>query len=186
MNAWQIYGGIISIIGTGLMFWGSYIQAKIDQSFQNQVGGYVTEQKVFDAPNLAVLEINTLGNGTTSLKVRNIGKRPASDVKLIFTEDSVPSAFVSNLIPGAKEIPGSVDYVFPLHLFSGINLILKTPNSDLGYVDSLREVVRKYEIGEVALIPRFHLEYFDGQEKLTSPSYFLVINKNHQIYLGRD
>lgn len=186
MNAWQIVGGVISVLGTVFMLFGQHIQAKVDQIFQSKVEDYVADQKSFDAPNLAVLGINNHADGTALLKVKNIGKRPASDVKLIFTEDSVPSAFVSNLIPGAKEIPGSVDYVFTLHLFSGINLILKTPNSDNVYVTSLREVLRKYEVGEVALIPRFHLEYFDGQKKLTSPGYFLVINKNHQIYLGKD
>lgn len=186
MNAWQIAGGLMSVLGTILMLFGTHIQAKVDQIFQSKVEGYVADQKVFDAPNLAVLEIKTQGNGIASLKVRNIGKRPASNVKVIFTEDSVPSAFVSNLIPGAQEIPGSVDYVFPLHLFSGINLILKTPNSEAVYVNSLREVVRKYDDNEAVLIPRFFLEYFDGQKKIITPTYFLVLDKKHSIYLGKD
>lgn len=133
-----------------------------------------------------MLGINSQANGNALLRVKNNGKKPASNVKVIFTEDSVPSAFVSNLIPGAQEIPGSVDYVFPLHLFSGINLILKTSNSDSEHVASLREVLRKYEAGEVALIPRFYLEYFDGPKKVISPTYFLVINKNHLVSFGKD
>lgn len=176
----------MTVFGTIFMLFGDHIQSKLDQIFQNNLEAYVADQKVLDAPNLVVLGIKSEGDGIIWLKVKNNGKNTASNVKVIFTEDSVPSAFVSNLIAGAQEIPGSVDYVFPLHLFSGINLILKTPNSDSVYVNSLREVLRKYEVGEVALIPRFHLEYFDGQKKLTSPGYFLVINKNHQIYLGKD
>ena len=105
---------------------------------------------------------------------------------MIFTEDSVRSAFVSNLIPGSKEILGSVDYVFPLHLFSGINLILETQNSDSEHVTSLREIMRKYELGEVALIPRFYLEYFDGDKRVISLTYFLIINKGHPIYLDKN
>ncbi len=186
MNAWQICGGVISVLGTVLMLFGAHIQAKVDQIFQSKVEGYVADQKVFDAPNLIVLGINNQADGTTLLKVKNIGKRPAFKVKVIFTEDSVPNAFVSNLISGTQEIPGSVDYAFSLNIFSGINLMLKTPNLDPVYADSLREAIRKYEANEAILIPRFYLEYFDGQERIISPTYSLVIDKKHPIYLGKD
>lgn len=186
MNAWQISGVVMTVLGTVLMFFGDHIQSKVDQIFQNKVGAYIADQKVFDAPSLIVLGIKSQADGITLLKVKNNGKKTASNVKVIFTEDSVPSAFVSNLIAGAQEIPGSVDYTFSLDLFSGINLILTTPNSDSAYINSLRELIRKYEIGEAVLIPRFHLEYFDGQKRIISPTHFLVIDKKHPIYLGKD
>lgn len=57
MNAWQIVGGIVSILGTVLMFYGSYQQAQGDKKFQDTVGSFVDKREAEDAPELVALAV---------------------------------------------------------------------------------------------------------------------------------
>lgn len=177
MNQWQIIGGILSIIGTLVMFYGSYLQAENDEKFQTKVQSFVREEQEQNRPNLVVVSLSSTPVGTV-LVLKNVGKRPAKNVRVVFTEDSVPSAFVSNLIVGAAEIPNSVEYQFRIDLFSGIKLLTSLPNSDKIYRESLLNSVRKFEAGEMAFVPKFQLEYeFEGEE-IKSSKYSIVMDKS--------
>jgi hypothetical protein len=176
MNQWQIIGGIISIIGTLVMFYGSYLQAESDEKFQTKVQSFVRDEQAQNRPNLVVVSLSSTPAGTVLL-VKNVGKRPAKNVRVVFTEDSVPSAFVSNLIVGAAEIPNGVEYQFRIDLFSGIKLLTSVPNSDKIYQEALQNSIKKFEAGEMAFIPRFQLEYeFEGEE-IKSSKHFIVMDK---------
>ena len=177
MNQWQIIGGILSIIGTLAMFYGSYLQAENDEKFQTNVKSFVQEEQEQNRPNLVVLSLSSTPAGSV-LHVKNVGKRPAKKVRVVFTEDSVPSAFVSNLIVGAAEIPNGVEYQFRIDLFSGIKLLTSLPNNDKIYREALQNSIKKFEAGETAFIPRFQLEYeFEG-ETIKSSKYFIVMSKS--------
>jgi hypothetical protein len=176
MNNWQIIGGIISIIGTLVMFYGSYRQAENDEKFQTNVQSFVTQEQEQNRPDLVVVSLSATPAGHVLL-VKNVGKRPAKNVRVVFTEDSVPNAFVSNSIAGASEIPNGIEYQFRIDLFSGLKLLTSIPNSDAAYRESLQNSMKKFEAGEMAFIPRFQIEYeFEG-EKIKSSKHFIVIDK---------
>lgn len=159
------------------MFYGSYLQAENDEKFQTKVQSFVREEQEQNRPNLVVASLSSTPVGTV-LVLKNVGKRPAKNVRVLFTEDSVPSAFVSNLIVGAAEIPNGVEYQFRIDLFSGIKLLTSLPNSDKIYRESLLNSVRKFEAGEMAFIPKFQLEYeFEGEE-IKSSKYSIVMDKS--------
>ena len=175
MNVWQIAGGIISIFGTAVMFYGSWLQSKGDRLFQEKVINHVEKQIEADIPELVALKAQLSGS-TLILNVKNIGRQPAQKVTLVFREDSFPSAFVSNDLPGATEISPSVERVFKSNIFSGINRLLSLPNAEPGYLTNLELDLNKFKSGKVALIPRFHFEYYFGERKFKSRVYFLVID----------
>lgn len=156
-----------------------------DQKFKGTVESYVTDQKKSDVPELVVLDVKGSKSGYT-LRVKNIGEQPATKVKVIFTDDSTPNAFAANLIAGTREIPDDTEYTFPLNLFSGINLLMKLPNSEEGYKEALQESLEKFNSGMMAFIPRFHLEYYFGDRKITSSQYFLVVEKKGIVYFGKE
>jgi hypothetical protein len=186
MNAWQIVGGIVSILGTILMLYGSYQQAQGDKKFQDTVGSFVEKHETADAPELVALTVEKKG-ADYLLIVQNIGRKPATKVKVIFSKESTPSVFSSNLISGAQEIPQNTKFTFPLNLFTGLNLVMKLPNSKPGYKEELETSLRKFNAGEMAFIPRFHIEYHDGEKLITSPEYYLVLEKQRGlIHFGKD
>jgi hypothetical protein len=162
------------------------ISGKGENMFQDEVKEYVRDQKKADVPELAGLRVEKKGSGLV-LTVKNIGKRTAEKVKIIFRDDSTPSAFKANLIPGAKEIPAGVEYYFNLNIFSGIELLMKLPNSEPGYKENLQNTLIQFEAGKLAFIPRFHIEYYYGEQKFTSRVYYLVLeSKREFIYFGCD
>ncbi len=186
MNMWQIVGGVVSILGTVVMFQGSYLQAQDDKVFQEVVENYVEKQDSEDAPELVVLKVDKK-DADYLLTVQNVGRKPASSVKVIFSEKSTPSAFAANLISGAREIPQNTKYTFPLNLFTGVNQLVKLPNSEYGYKEELNASLRKFNDGEMAFIPRFYIEYYHEKKLLTSPMYYLVLEKRRGlIALGKD
>ena len=185
MNAFQIAGGVVSILGTILMFYGSYIQGHSDQKFQGTVEEFVKDQKATDVPELVCLSVEGK-ESDFRVKVKNVGKKSATKVKIVFRDDSTPSAFSANLIAGANEIPAGVEYEFPLNIFSGINMLMKVPNSKPDFKKSLKDSLDKFKSGQMAFIPRFHIEYFFGEQKLTSEAYYLVLDQKQGLtYFGK-
>lgn len=175
MNYWQIAGAIVSIVGTAMMFYGSYIQAQGDKEFQDSVSGFVQRQQAEDAPEVVALALERR-DGVDYLSIKNIGRKPASRVMLRYLESSAPKFFMANSLPGAREIPQSTNFLFPLNLFSGLDLLMKTENSDPNYKNELSSTLDKFKAGEIAFIPRFYIEYYHGEKRLVSPNYYLVIN----------
>ena len=145
------------------------------QEFQGRLEHFVHEQRESERPELVALTV-TSSKDHYILTVKNVGNRPARKVKVIFTDDSTPSAFSANLISGAGEIPKGVEYTLPLILFSGINMLMKLPNSEPGYKEALKVSMEKFNSGQMAFIPRFHLEYYFGEQKLSSPTYYLLLD----------
>lgn len=186
MNAWQIFGGVVSILGTILMLYGSYQQAHGDKEFQDKVGNYLGKQQAEDAPVLVALTVDAKDSDYL-LTVQNIGRKSATKVKVIFSKKSSPSAFSANLISGAEEIPHDTKYTFSLNLFTGMGLITKLPNSEPGYKKELDALLQKFHAGEMVFTPRFYIEYYHGEKKLTSPMYFLVLEKQRGLlYFGNE
>ena len=186
MNAWQVVGGIVSILGTVLMFYGSYLQAQGDKKFQDTVGSFVDKHEAEDAPELVALAVEKK-DADYLLTVQNVGRKPATKVKVLFSEKSTPSVFSSNLISGAQEVPQNTKFVFPLNLFTGLNLVMKLPNSTPGYKEGLETSLRKFNAGEMAFIPRFHIEYYHGEKLITTPMYHLILEKQGRlIHFGKD
>lgn len=175
MNAWQIAGTIISVIGTILMAYGAHVQSQSDGAFQTKVGDYVANQQAEEVPEVVALSIKGQANDYL-LEVQNIGRRSATKVKLIFSEKSTPNIFAGNLISGANEIPQSTKYTLPLNLFSGVNLLSRVPNSDPEFKAQMTATLKKFKDGEMALIPRFYIEYYHGEKRLESPTYFMVLD----------
>ncbi|MDD3883598.1 MAG: hypothetical protein PHW66_01570 [Gallionella sp.] len=180
MNAWQIVGGVVSILGTILMFYGSYQQTQGDKEFQDTVENYVEKQQAEDSPELVALAVEKR-NADYLLTVQNIGRKPATQVRVIFSTESKPTAFSGNLISGAQKIPHNTRYTFPLNLFTGINRIMNLPNSVEGYKEELETSLQKFNTGEMAFIPRFYLEYHYGEKLITSPMYYLVLEKQRGL-----
>jgi hypothetical protein len=186
MNAWQIVGGIVSILGTVLMFYGSYQQAQGDKKFQDTVGSFVDKREAEDAPQLVALAVEKK-DADYLVTVQNVGLKPATKVKVIFSGESTPSVFASNLISGVQEIPQNTKFTLPLNLFTGVNLVMKLPNSAPGYKEDLEASLRKFNAGEMAFIPRFYIEYYHGEKLITSPRYYLVLEKQAGlIHFGKD
>lgn len=179
-------GGIVSMLGTVLMFYGSYQQAQEDKDFQNTIGNYVEKQQSEDAPDIVALTVEKKG-ADYFLVVQNVGRKPAAKVKLIFSEKSTPGIFAGNLISGAQEIPQNTKYTLPLNLFTGVNLVMKATNSVPEYKGELEASLRKFNAGEMAFIPRFYIEYYHGEKKMTSPMYYLVLEKRDgPFYFGKE
>lgn len=186
MNTWQIVGGFVSILGTILMFYGSYQQGRGDKEFQNTVGGFVEKHQIEDAPEIVALNVEKKDNDYF-LTVQNIGRKPATNIKVLFLEESTPDIFSNNLISGAQEIPQNTKFTFRLNIFTGINMVLKLPNSDPGYREDVKKALLKFNAGEMVFIPRFHIEYYHGQKRITTPKHYLVLEKHGDlIYFGKD
>jgi hypothetical protein len=189
MNTWQIVGGLISIAGTVLMFYGAYLQGQGDQKFQGHIEGYVKDQQAQEAPELVALSVQASASDFL-LTVKNVGRRPATNVKVLYSEMSTPNAFGTSLIPGAREIPQNTEYKFHLSPLSGIAHIMKLPNSEPEYKEVLQKSLEKFNAGEMVFIPRFYLEYFYGGKRIVSPTYFLILESRRgvvrQVYFGKE
>lgn len=186
MNSLQIIGFIMITIGTIVSFIGSCDQSKKDNVFQNNLTEYVEKQTQSEIPILKALRIEGTKAESSKIIIKNIGKTTASKVKLIYNENSTPSAFSANLISGIEEIAQGVEVDLPLNLFSGISLLEKLPNDDKEYKENLLSEIQKFRNGEKAFIPKFHLEYYFNNEKKKSEDYFLVIeNKRGIIGFGK-
>jgi hypothetical protein len=161
------------------------LSSQRDQEFKGIVEDFVQKEKESDVPELVVLGYGPI-KSDYHLKVKNVGKRPATKVKLIFTDDSIPSAFSGNLISGTSEIPHGTEYTLPMNLFSGINRKMKLPNSEEGYKEALEESLKGFNDGTKTFIARFYLEYYHGDIKMTSPQYSVSLNKNGLGYFSKE
>lgn len=175
MNAWQIVGTVFSVLGTMLMAYGAHVQSQADGKFQHVVGKYVENQQAEDVPEIVATAIKKNGDDYV-LEVKNVGRRSATKVKLLFSDKSAPNIFSGNLISGASEIPKNTTYMLSLNLFSAANRVLSAQNVNNDYKKQVASSLKKFNNGEITLIPRFYVEYYHGDKKLISPTYFLVLS----------
>ncbi len=174
MNKLQILGFILITIGTIVSFIGSYNQSKKDNIFQDNLTEFVDKQISLDVPVLKVLR----ADNSNSIVVKNVGYKSAEKVKLIYSENSYPSAFKANAISVIEEIPQGVEVKIPLNLFSGINILTKVPNQDVEYQNKLIKELEDFKTGNKAFIPKFYLEYnFKNKEYLSDEYQIIVTNK---------
>lgn len=117
MNWYQIFGFAVTLIGTAVSFYGSYLQVKGDSQFQSDVKTFVTKKNSEDIPVIKLLGIKPSGSGSYVLVVKNVGNKPAADVNIFFTKNSSPTAFQSGFVTRVKEIPNGVEYDLPLDFF---------------------------------------------------------------------
>jgi hypothetical protein len=181
MNWMQIIGFSLITIGTIVSFIGSYYQSMKEDAFQNSLTQYVEKQVESEIPILKVLEFIGTDPANFKVKVKNIGKATASDVKLIINERSSPNIFSGTLLPGSSEIPQGVEVDLSLNLFSGINLVLSLPDENNQSKEFIKNKKLKFDNGEIVFIPRFHLEYLFNNKKQKSDDYYLVVNKKDGI-----
>ncbi len=187
MNYYQLIGSILSILGAILILIGGYKQAVSDGKFQSTVVGQVLEQQKINAPRIVALQVTGQYPENLIVIVKNTGNKPAKDVKLIFSDESVPSAFASNVISGLREIPNGTEVKMPLNIFSGINMMLRLQNEDPEYVPKLKKIIDQYNNEQGILIPKFHFEFYSENKKCESETYYLVMSKEKgMMYFGKE
>lgn len=182
MNLLQIIGFGLITIGTIISFIGSYRQSKNDTVFQSNVSSYVQKQAKSEIPVLKALRVKNNNIKTASIIVKNVGKETAKEVKLIYNDNSVPDIFSSNPIYKLTEISQGVEVEIPLNLFWSINVISSVPNTDESYKKNLLIEVEKFNKGEKAFIPKFHLEYIHEDSIIKSENYSLIVDIKSGIY----
>lgn len=182
MNLFQIIGFVLITIGTIISFYGSYQQSKKDDNFQNNVSNYVSDRKSENIPNIKALKIlNSKNYNSAKIVLKNIGYYSASNVSLIYDDNSLPSAFSSNIITQLREINPGEEVEVNLNLFSGINLLVRLPNSDENYKNTLLNDLKSFENGSKVFIPKFHIEYFHDKKPIKSDQYYFIVEYNKGI-----
>jgi hypothetical protein len=182
----KIIGVVCTILGTILIYFSDSIQLKTDRIFKDKVSEYVENQKKINAPIIEVLRIEGV-LPKLFLIVKNVGDEKAYNVSLVYSERSSPSSFVANPISLAREIPRGVEYILPMNIFSGIDMILKQPNSEPGFKEKLITYMEEYKKGTKSLIPRFNIEYHDKENnKSVSDTYYFIIDGNQIRGLNKE
>lgn len=181
MNNLQITGFILITIGTIISFIGSYNQSKKDNIFQNNLTEFVDKQSSLDVPNLKILRVDQ----SNYILVKNIGNKKAEKVKLIYSDNSYPTAFKTNAISVLDEIPQSVEVKIPLNLFSGINILCKVPNDDTEFKNKLTNEIEEFKKGNKAFIPKFYLEYSFNNKEFTSEEYQIIVTNKGILHFGK-
>lgn len=187
MNYLQIIGFALITIGTIISFVGSYQQSTKDDYFKSNVTEYVEKKKEEQIPILKILRVTGINSDSCKLVVKNIGTTTAYKPTLVFSEKSFPNAFTANGMYSTEEIPQGVEYTFTINLFEGISLLAKLPNDDQKYKEDLLMNIEEFKKGKKSFIPRFYLEYYFNNEKITSETYMLIVNfKNGIVSFSKD
>lgn len=178
---------ISALLGVVFTFIGQFVYDistySAEEKHIDSVKKFVKEQEEVNVPNIVGLRI--IGKSPDfKFVIKNIGKKPATKVKLIFADNSTPNIFSNNYISVASEIPNGVEYTLPLNLFSGVKMLMKLPNYDKG---KLQELLEKFNSGRMVFIPRFYVEYYFDDKKFISDHYYLVIDNNKRLkYFGKE
>jgi hypothetical protein len=190
MHYLTITGAIIVLVGTAIGLVGSYIEAKDSEKSDIEKTNIISDLReqftTFYKPDIQIVGLESSKNDIVVV-VKNCGTKPATKLKLIFTDDSYPDAFAANIISGCAELVQSSEYRLGANLFTGINTLLKLPNSEPDYVKKLENDVSMFESGKKSFIPRFYIEYYFENKKMQTEKYMMLISKHEGVqYFGKD
>ncbi len=184
MNAWQIVGGIMSLIAGAMVLYGTYVQGREDGEFRDDVAEYVKEEIRENLPKIAPIRIEG-GVQNAQLVIKNTGNRDAKDVRLIYLDESTPTYFAMNPITRLEEVPRGTEFKIPMNLLVGIGLATTLKNTASGIEEDAIAQLMKFQRGETVFIARFHIEFGSGGEKYVSADYMVVIENTRIAYFGK-